>query len=203
MASKLGRPSKPRLTLDQIERTALELIDETGDLQMVALAERLKVAPSSLYNHVAGLNGVIELIRRGMSHKVPSPVARDDWRESVRSLLTALTGLYSAHPNALPLLFRNRIESVEVLRIYDDFIAGLIRAGFSDDSLMSIVMLVDGLALGLATGLQQPVLSEEETEALPSLAHTLDRAGYDRTRALALSLEVVIAGLEAKLARTS
>jgi AcrR family transcriptional regulator len=184
----------------QIEQAALDLIDETGDLQMVALADRLGVAPSSLYNHVSGLSGVIELIRKGMG-KLPEPIARDDWRESVRSLLAALTRAYFAHPNALPILFRNRIESVEVLRIYDEFLAGLVRAGFSDESLMSIIMLVDGLAMGLATGLQEPQLTDEQAAVLPTLARTLERSGYSPERALELSLDVVIDGLEARLQR--
>ncbi|GAA2240175.1 TetR/AcrR family transcriptional regulator C-terminal domain-containing protein [Herbiconiux moechotypicola] len=199
MRARAGRPSTPRLSLEQIERAALELIDETGDLQMTALAERLHVAPSSLYNHVSGLNGVLELIRRGMTKKVQMPVAREDWRESVRSLLVTLTELYSAHPNALPMLFRNRIESVEVLSIYDEFMNGLLDAGFSDESLMSIVMLVDGLAMGLATGLQEPVLTTEQSVELPALSRSIAGGGYDRERALALSIDVVVGGLEAML----
>ena len=50
----MGRPRTPLLSADRIADAALELVNTTGGFTMPALAARLGVRPSSLYNHVAG-----------------------------------------------------------------------------------------------------------------------------------------------------
>lgn len=50
----MTRPTTPILSKSIIADAALELVERTGDLQMVTLAKCLTVAPSSLYTHVRG-----------------------------------------------------------------------------------------------------------------------------------------------------
>ena len=64
----MGRPSKPLLSTDRIAGAAMDLVNKTGGFTVPELARALKVSPSSLYNHVAGREQIVELLReRAMS----------------------------------------------------------------------------------------------------------------------------------------
>ncbi|MEO5665154.1 MAG: TetR/AcrR family transcriptional regulator, partial [Nocardioides sp.] len=60
---RVGRPSRPVLDRQRIAEAALTLIDETGDFTLPELARRLGVQTPSIYHHVEGRSGVVELLR--------------------------------------------------------------------------------------------------------------------------------------------
>jgi hypothetical protein len=62
----MARPKVPILTPTRIADAALDLVEQTGDLQMVQLAKHLGVAPSSPYGHVGGRAEVVDLARLRM-----------------------------------------------------------------------------------------------------------------------------------------
>ena len=59
----MARPRKALLDRMRIGRTALELVDETGDFTVPEIARRLGVQTASVYHHVDGRAGVVELLR--------------------------------------------------------------------------------------------------------------------------------------------
>ena len=58
-----GRPRTALLDRDRIGAAALALVDQTGDFTLPELAQQLGVRTASLYHHVDGRAGVIELLR--------------------------------------------------------------------------------------------------------------------------------------------
>lgn len=56
-----------------IADAALELVEQTGDVQMVSLARHLGVAPSSLYGDVRGRDEVIVRGLESILDTSPSP----------------------------------------------------------------------------------------------------------------------------------
>ena len=64
----MGRPPVALLSTDRIASAAMDLVNTTGGFTIPELARRLKVSPSSLYNHVSGREQIVELLReRAMS----------------------------------------------------------------------------------------------------------------------------------------
>ena len=59
----MARPHRPVLTAEIIADAAIELIDSGEPFGVNALARALGVKPPSLYNHVQGLEAIIELVR--------------------------------------------------------------------------------------------------------------------------------------------
>ncbi|MYW17301.1 TetR family transcriptional regulator, partial [Streptomyces sp. SID2955] len=59
----MGRPRTPLLDRERITTTALRLVDETGDFSVPQIARRLGVQTGSVYHHVDGRDGIVELLR--------------------------------------------------------------------------------------------------------------------------------------------
>ncbi len=68
-----GRPRKALLSRELIVETALRLIDAGEDLNLSHIARELSVHVSSLYNHVADREGLIEDLRVQIAHEYPVP----------------------------------------------------------------------------------------------------------------------------------
>ena len=71
--AKLGRPRTPLLSTERITKAALDLVCSAGDFTMPGIAQKLKVRPSSLYNHVRGRDEVVELLREHAMSEVALP----------------------------------------------------------------------------------------------------------------------------------
>ncbi|NEE53825.1 helix-turn-helix transcriptional regulator, partial [Streptomyces sp. SID8455] len=66
----MGRPRTPLLDRERIGATALELIDEQGEFSVPQVARRLGVQTGSVYHHVDGRAGVVELVRERVSASI-------------------------------------------------------------------------------------------------------------------------------------
>ncbi|MFX6949412.1 TetR family transcriptional regulator, partial [Acinetobacter baumannii] len=75
----MPRPSHPKLSRDAIARAALALIDRDGSdgASIRRVADRLKVHPTSLYNHVPNLAALIEDVRALVSARIDSTALRE------------------------------------------------------------------------------------------------------------------------------
>ena len=58
----MPRPRTPLLSTDRIADAAMELVDDGAPFGVNAIARRLGVTPSSLYNHVRGRDEIVELM---------------------------------------------------------------------------------------------------------------------------------------------
>ncbi|MFF7553377.1 TetR/AcrR family transcriptional regulator [Streptomyces olivaceus] len=197
----MARPKTPMLSATRIAEGALELVDSTGDVQMVQLARHLGVAPSSLYSHVAGRAEVIDLARLRMLEQMEPVGPAHDWREAVANLLRRLTALYTGHLRILPLISTTTVTCERAIAAYEPMFAALLEGGFRPDQLRLVVAMVEFQAFGLAQGLPAPAMSDHIRETLPAYTASVDHSRYDPATATEFSVAMVIAGLEAIRAR--
>lgn len=205
----MGRPPKPILSIDRIADAALDIIEETGSFQVIQIAKRLHVAPSSLYNHVSGKEEVVEHIRSRLNASVAkAPTPGDDWRVNIRQFLLFLVEVYAEHRRAMVLLFEQAISNPDILATYEDLSGALLRSGFRAEDLTIILSYLDASAMGLAMDSSVPNdpwdLTSADTAEFPLLRaaqaaqheHTVGRA----LRVRALGVDGIIATLEQYLA---
>lgn len=195
----MPRPRTPLLSLDKIADGALELVARTGDVQMVALAKHLGVAPSSLYGHVRGRDEVIDLARLRMLESI-TPLPSDlGWRDAVDGLLRQLVLNYSRHLRLLPLIFATTVSHEKTIGIYEPVFTSLLAGGFRPDQLRLIIAHIEFQAMGNAQGLPDPVVSDEIRSRLPAYAASVDHSAYDRSASVDFSSRMILFGLEAIL----
>lgn len=193
----MARPKTPLLSVTRIADGAIELVDSTGDIQMVQLARHLGVAPSSLYSHVTGRAEVIDLARLRMLEQMEPAGPAHDWREAVANLLRRLTALYARHRRILPLIAATPVTCDRAIAVYEPMFAALVEGGFRHDQLRLVVAMVEFQAFGLAQGLPTPAMSDHIREALPAYTASVDHSRYDLATATEFSVAMVIGGLEA------
>lgn len=106
-----ARPPAPRLGPDAIAKAALALIDRDGLDRLSArrLAAALNCEAMSLYHHVAGMEGVLDLTAdRLLSLIPPPPEAPADPRAALLALARAYLALADRHPAAFALIAARR-----------------------------------------------------------------------------------------------
>ena len=105
------------LSTGRIAEAALELVTATGGFTIPALARKLQVRPSSLYNHVAGRDDIVELLReRAMSEvQLPADDPERDWRDVVAEILRSYRRSYARYPRLIPLLTAHAVNSPHAL----------------------------------------------------------------------------------------
>ncbi|WP_181158420.1 TetR/AcrR family transcriptional regulator [Leucobacter massiliensis] len=150
---RTGRPSRPPLTEEDIARAALAIIDERGwaACTMARLAERLGVRAPSLYHHVDGQRGVIELVRGLIVREITDAADLSlPWRAGIQSFGVAYYRAFSRHPNAIQVLSTTPVRNAETLRMYEAFLGMLVRDGWEVASAFEALIGLEYLALGFA-----------------------------------------------------
>lgn len=197
----MGRPSKPILSMDRITSAAMDLVNTTGGFTIPELARRLKVSPSSLYNHVSGREQIVELLReRAMSEvQLPDLDADRPWAEILADIMRSYRNSFARYPRLIPLLTAHAVNSSQALTMYNALAVTLTRAGFSPTDTLRIITLVDNYVLGSALDLTAPdrpwesgaVVGPELTAALSTGAPRPARADD----AFEFGLAVLLRGL--------
>lgn len=182
----MGRPSTPILSTDRIATAALDLVNTTGGFTIPGLARKLKVSPSSLYNHVAGREQIVELLReRAMSEvSLPDLDADRPWADVVADIMRSYRRSFARYPRLIPLLTIHAVNSPQALRMYNALAVILRRAGFSAADSLRIITLIDNYVLGSALDLAAPDEPwESGTEVGPELAAALATGAPKPSRA--------------------
>ncbi|MFF2370731.1 TetR/AcrR family transcriptional regulator [Agromyces sp. NPDC058110] len=205
----MARPKVPLLSVDRIADAALELVDSGEPFGVNALARRLGVTASSLYNHVDGRDGIIELMRgriareAGTADDVLTDLARP-WHEAVAETMRAQRRMYAEHPNLVPLIVGKTITDPYVIASYDQLATRLRLAGFPDREVLGIVAILDAFAIGMGLDLASPDdvwQPGEQTETLGRLLHDAPHGVERSDAAFELGLELTIDSLRGRLAR--
>ncbi|MFE7209510.1 TetR/AcrR family transcriptional regulator [Streptomyces sp. NPDC057611] len=210
-----GRPSTPVLDREVIVRGALDLIDEVGaeGFSIALLARRLRVRPSSLYNHVKGkddiLAGVRELVADPIDAKVFDALP---WDEALVSWARLYRAAFAAHPQTISLLATMPVSGAHrTLRMYESVVGGLERGGWPTASVIPVMVGVESFILGSALDLVAPAAMFDPGPDSPQVprftaaVHARDEVSAARGRPAAdLAFEVALAalvdGLRARLA---
>jgi AcrR family transcriptional regulator len=197
----MGRPPVPLLSTDRIASAALDLVNTTGGFTIPELAKRLKVSPSSLYNHVSGREQIVELLRKQAMSQVELPEDCPDrpWTDVIADIMRSYRRSYARYPRLIPLLTLHPVNSTHAFTMYNTLAITLQRAGFDAADTLRVITLLDCFVLGSALDLaasEEPW--ESGAEVGPELAAALATGSPMPDRAddaFEFGLAVVLRGL--------
>ena len=200
----MPRPRTPLLSTDRIADAAMELVDEGAPFGVNAIARRLGVTPSSLYNHITGRDEIVELMRgRLVQRYTPEPLD-GTWDQIVERMLRAQRRMYAEHPFLIPLIVGKTITDPAVVSSYDRLASALTAAGFPEDDVLEIIGIIDAFSIGFGLDLASPDdvwRPETPTEILGRLVEAGTRGTARSDRAFESGLELLLDGLRLRLAR--
>ncbi|MFD4626000.1 TetR/AcrR family transcriptional regulator C-terminal domain-containing protein [Streptomyces sp. NPDC058475] len=189
----MGRPRTPLLDRERITTTALELVDERGEFSVPQIAKRLGVQTGSVYHHVDGRDGIVELLRERVTSAIDTQtLALAPWDAALAAWARSYREAFAAHPKAIPLLMTSPVRAPRVLEHYERAVTLLLDAGFALPDVMPLIMALENLVLGSALDLAAPEIMWElpDETMTPRLAEALDAVGEGRAdRAFELALE--------------
>lgn len=182
----MGRPRTPLLDRERIATTALELVDRQGEFSVPQIARRLGVQTGSVYHHVEGREGIVELLRIRVASAIDSS-ALDlrPWDAAMTAWARSYRAAFAAHPRVIPLLMTSPVRAPKVLDHYERAVRLLLDAGFETADVMVVISALENLVLGSALDMAAPETMWElpDETTTPGLATALAAAGPDRTHA--------------------
>jgi TetR/AcrR family tetracycline transcriptional repressor len=214
---KRSKPAARRrpLSAESILRVAVAILDRENldALSMRRLAERLRVSPMALYNHVRNKEELTERIVDTIIGEFTSPADAGAWHERLRTCFGALRTVCLSHPNALPLIERMGSISPAVFRPMEAALAALREAGFVPLEAMNAWCTLIGFTMGqLSYQLRKPVSFDPSVaverrvlspEDFPHVSQAITAVpDWDFDRAFAFGLDVIIDGLQARAKAT-
>lgn len=196
----MSRPSTPLLSPEIIGEAALALSAAGEPFGVNAIARRLGVRPSSLYNHVEGMDGIVELMRGRLVEEYRVEPRGESWDEYLRTLLRAQRRMYADHPQLVPLLVGKTITHPAVIAAYDDLATVLAEAGFAD--VLAVIGVIDAFAIGFGLDLASPDdvwQPGEQTRTLGRILEGADRGAARSDRTFELGVELLVESLRTRL----
>ena len=200
----MPRPRTPLLSTERIADAAMELVEEGQPFGVNAIARRLGVTPSSLYNHVAGRDEIVELMRGRLGERYMSESFAGPWDQVVAAMLRAERRMYAEHPFLIPLIVGKTITDPTVIASYDRLVTALVDGGFPDDDVLEVVAIMDAFSIGFGLDLASPDdvwRPETPTQTLDRLVEAGPRGAARSDRAFEAGLELLLDGLRLRLAR--
>jgi AcrR family transcriptional regulator len=183
---RAGRPSKAILDRARIGAVALDLVDETGDFTLPELARRLGVQTPSLYHHVDGRAGVVELLRERIAQEMDrSLLDARPWDVALTGFLRSYRDVFAAHPRLIGLLATTTIRDPEVLAAYDQMVVVLEEIGVPPRQAMAFLTACENFVVGSALDLAAPAVMwdiPDDVDA-PHLAAALAAQEHPEKRA--------------------
>ncbi|WP_432085219.1 TetR/AcrR family transcriptional regulator [Streptomyces sp. bgisy095] len=173
----MGRPRRPLLDRERIAATALEVVDEMGEFSVPQIAKRLGVQTASVYHHVDGRDGIVELLRERVAGGIDGgTLDLDPWDAALVAWARSYRAAFAAHPRAIPLLMTSPVRAPKVLAQYEKAVGRLLDAGFALPDVMPVIIALENLVLGSALDLAAPESMWElaDETATPRLARALD-----------------------------
>jgi len=179
----MGRPRTPLLDRERITATALQLVDEQGDFSVPQIAKRLGAQTGSVYHHVDGRDGIVELLRERVASAIdPGTLDVTPWDTALEAWARSYRAAFAAHPRAIPMLMTSPVRAPRVLEQYERAVTLLLDAGFAAAEVMPLLIALENLILGSALDLAAPETMWELTEEVPTpkLAQALAAVGEGR-----------------------
>ncbi|MGW0749507.1 TetR/AcrR family transcriptional regulator [Streptomyces sp. NPDC002587] len=180
----MARPRTPLLDRERIATTGLQLVAEQGEFSVPQIARALGVQTGSVYHHVDGRAGVIELIRELVCELITDEaLAADPWDRALEEWARSYRAAFAAYPRAIPLLMTTPVRAPKVLAHYERAVARLRGAGFAERDVMPLLTALENLILGSALDLASPEAMWEPSPETPLLAGALATVGPGRADA--------------------
>ncbi|MBT2441490.1 TetR/AcrR family transcriptional regulator C-terminal domain-containing protein [Streptomyces sp. ISL-36] len=182
----MGRPRTPLLDRERITTTALRLVDEQGEFSVPQIARKLGVQTGSLYHHVDGRGGVVELMRERVCDAIDGgTLDLEPWDAAMAAWARSYRSAFAAHPRVIPMLMTSPVRAPKVLAQYERAVGRLLAAGFGKADVMNVIVALENLVLGSALDLAAPETMWElpDDATTPLLAEALAAAGPARADA--------------------
>jgi AcrR family transcriptional regulator len=179
----MARPRTPLLDRERITTTALQLVDEQGDFSVPQIAKRLGAQTGSVYHHVDGRDGIVELLRERVASAIDAgTLDMTPWDAGLAAWARSYRAAFAAHPKTIPLLMTSPVRAPRVLERYERAVALLLDAGFAPADVMPLIIALENLILGSALDLAAPETMWVLTEATPTprLAEAMVAVGEGR-----------------------
>ncbi|MFF8605010.1 TetR/AcrR family transcriptional regulator [Streptomyces sp. NPDC015346] len=193
----MGRPRIPLLDRQRITTTALEIVDEQGEFSVPQIARRLGVQTGSLYHHVDGRGGVVELMRERVCDAIDGDTLDlEPWDAAMAAWARSYRSAFAAHPRVIPMLMTSPVRAPKVLAQYERAVLRLLAAGFGNAEVMTVLVALENLVLGSALDLAapEPMWELPDETTTPRLAEALAAVGPTRAdAAFDLALEAFLA----------
>lgn len=216
------RAYRTGMSADAIVTAALDLTREHGidHWTMRDVAERLDTWPSVLYHHVGDRDALVWAVIERLAAGIERPDPDLPWQEWFRRFMAGWPQWLADYPGVAEFLVLRGPATPTAMSIVDDGMGTLLRAGFGDAAPLAYSMLLNVGAMYLATmdrrtasGRPDHQLLADAMAAVPDPGPGLramqefvrtfdedpDRARLAREEYYRVSIEVVIAGWEARL----
>jgi len=171
----MRRPgSRQPLDPEFILTAALDVIDTHGaeGLTMRALATHLESGTTTLYRHFQNRAALIAAVTDRVLGKVNTAAPPGTWQQVCKFLAQQLFDTLAAHPNLAPLLIEQPPTGPGRLAGREQFLAVLLRDGFTPDTAGRLYGTLSHYVLGFAVQLR----------AHAEVTSTLDISGADPIR---------------------
>jgi AcrR family transcriptional regulator len=202
-----GRPRVPVLSRERITDEALQLVDRRGAaaLTIQALAERLGVVPSAIYNHAASRAVLLGWIQERLVREVDaSGFGTLPWRAATERWARSYLGVLRAHRECVALYAHLPIrDTPEATQMYQRVIVGFQAAGFPPAEVFASISAIEQLVFGGAVDSLGPEdVYAPDAPGIVAQAYVLHRRRLVDERALVadrafeLALELLLDGLQ-------
>lgn len=203
----MARPKTPILSKDRIIDAAIALVDSGKPFTIPGLGKALSVHPSSLYNHFANRDAIVEAMRVRVVTDHDLDVTEDrPWDVMFLSLARSVRRSFAAHPNIVPLLVGNQVSNEQAVLVYERLSDALSDAGFTDRDVLAIVGIFDNFTTGAGLDAGAPLEVWAFSSSESALRRALATPGYASERAelaFEFGLELIVDGLRRRLADAS
>ncbi|RBM16471.1 TetR family transcriptional regulator [Prauserella sp. PE36] len=194
----------------------MALADEKGEsgVTMRAVAARLGVEAMSLYNHVAGREGLLNGMVDAVFAEIELPAPTADWKTAMRERAVSSRAALRRHPWAVGLMDSRRQPGPATLRHHDAVLGALRAGGFSVAMAGHAFSLIDSYLYGFVlqelslpfndhAGLEEvagDILNDLPAGAYPHLTelateHAL-KPGYDYADEFEFGLTLILDALQ-------
>jgi AcrR family transcriptional regulator len=160
------RGPKPRLTVDKIATTAIEVADAEGlgALSMRRVAEQLGVSAMSLYTYIPGKAELIDVMLDTVAGEAPLlDTLGGDWRARVEQWAREGLAALRRHPWVLQVGTSHPPMGPSEVAWTDSALRALSGTGLTEHEIVAVINVVNGYLRGVAGTLVDAVQVEQHT----------------------------------------
>jgi AcrR family transcriptional regulator len=205
------RAGRDPLSRERVLRAGIDVADAEGlgAVTMRRVGHVLGVEAMSLYNHVGGKDELLDGMADLLVDEIETPPADVEWKEAIRRCAWSGRAVVRRHPWAPALLASRRRVRLPMVTYLDGVTGCLLAAGFSPQLAHTAVHVLDSRVLGFTRDLFDPgeqgapdpaILEALSTGTLPHARRVMDEADHDDDAEFAFGLDLILDGLERRLA---
>lgn len=147
-----------KIDRSRIVQTAVNLLKETGDFSLTAVAHRLGIKTPSLYVYVRGLPQLRKLVIEQLHDEIATNVdPRSEWKEAIRVVARTQREHLARYPTLIVSLGQEPARSDSALTALENLTTVLLNAGFVGTEIRSIVGTLDLLVIGASVDATAPI----------------------------------------------